>query len=224
MEVLRDFPRSGVCWYIGPDLINYLKSKNLRRSNVGSPLVTGVAWNSFGYWTVIGHSGQVEYSIEQLRPFFPKPDRLSECPVAPEECFLPEKWYINVNPVNILLVNEFLQWKKDEYIRYHPSWQPYNGCTFLYPQSCPGSYGGSNVLVPAGYIKITTEALVSHVLKHKQLNDNLNNEANERQESRGNSLKVQRSNITTRDSGDIGATGIRCSESKIKVGSGHLPD
>jgi hypothetical protein len=225
-QSLRDFPSSGVCWDFDESLVKYITRRKDTHVNANLNVkgYKGIAWNSKGSWAVLGYSNQTEYRLAELKPFLPKPHEVALTPLTSEECFLPPKWYINVNSENIMLVNDFLLWKKDEYVRYHTSWHPHIGCTFFYPQASPGSYGGSDTVVPPGYTKITTEALVSHVLKHKQLNDNLNNKENERQENKGDSIKVQRSNLIIRESEPIRASGVKCAESKIQVRNGYSPD
>jgi hypothetical protein len=228
MKTLRDFPTSGVCWYTGPDLINYLKSINLKRSNVGSPSARGIAWNSFGYWTVIGHSGQVEYNIEQLKPFFPKPENIIDVPLTPDECYpFPEKWYLHIDTCNGLLLKTFLEKHKSEYIGYEEDWNPLDAHSyfFCYPQRSANTYASAEK--PKNYTEITTDYFLTHVLTHTDKQQQINEsktEENGKQESTSRAIKVQRPHLTVRDTGTIRATGIRCPKVQVKIGSGYLPD
>lgn len=227
MKTLRDFPTSGVCWYIGQDLKNYLKSKNLKQSNVGSPSARGIAWNGFGYWTVIGHSGQVEYDIEQLRPFFPKPENLIGTPLTPDECYPPLKFYLRITSDNAWLIKDYLFHHKDEYIGWLDTWNPMEalGLYFCYPQETNDCYATAGP--PKGYFQITTSSFLKHVLTNTDKQQEINKlkpEENGKQVSTSRAIKVQRPNLTVRDTGPIRATGIRCPKVQVKIGSGHLPD
>ena len=227
MKTLRDFPTSGVCWYIGQDLKNYLKSKNLKQSNVGSPSARGIAWNGFGYWTVIGHSGQVEYDIEQLRPFFPKPENLIGVPLTPDECYLPIKFCLRITTDNAALIKEYLSEYRDEYVGWLESWEPMQalGLYFCCPQQTEDCYADTHS--PRGYFQITNDAFLKHVLTHTDKQQQINEpktEENGKQKSTSRAIKVQRPHLTVRDTGPIGATGIRCPKIQIKIGSGYLPD
>jgi hypothetical protein len=228
METLRDFPKSGVCWYKRQDLTNYLKSKNLRQSNVGSPSSTGIAWNSFSYWTVIGHSGQPEYTIEQLRPFFPKPEHLSWCPVVPDECYTPVKFCLRITTDNAGLIKDYMLQHQDAYEGWQDSWNPLEalGLYFCCPQETKDCY--ADIKPPKGYFQITNDSFLKHVLTHTDKQQIINpktQENGQHQEREGGiSLKVQRSNLTIRDTSPIRASGIKCAKSKIQIRDGHSPN
>jgi hypothetical protein len=175
MVVLRDFPSSGVCWDYNEDLVKYIKARKDTHTNpnIGIKGYGGIAWNSMGCWAVKGHSNQTPYDLAQLKPFLPKPDRLSWCPMVPEECYPPSKWYIDVTKDNEHYVQDFLKWKRNEYQGYRDTWKPDEGCRLYYPQPKDSTGYGTVEVDPLypGYTRITTENLISIMLNPKEKYD-----------------------------------------------------
>jgi len=173
------FPTKGVCWQPNDALITYLKNRSLSRSEAGvGSRHKGVAWGPISYWGVLESSSQPEYHISQLEPFLPGgrehvpvvPEHLKQRPLTPDECYrLPDNWYIMTTKENRDILSDFLKSKKDEYIGYVPSWEPYIGNCLLYPQHsirCYGTYGKPD---EPGYKEITFEQFKKHVLKEEDV-------------------------------------------------------
>lgn len=223
---LRDFPTKGVCWQPNESLLKYLQKTrdsghtiNLNNSNVN-----GLAWSSTAIWAVSTSSGNPEYKIEQLNPFL-IPEHLKNYPLTPNECYtLPEKWCLHIDTRSGPLLKTFLEKHKSEYIGYMEDWNPLDAHSyfFCYPQRSAKAYASAEK--PKNYTEITTAFFLTHVLTHtdkqKQLTSKI--KQNERQES--STIKVQRSDITIRNTEPIRGTGIKCSKIQIKIGSGHLPN
>jgi hypothetical protein len=226
-EILRDFPDSGSIVGYDDELFKYLENSS-REPTSGDPCKDpiGIAWNSRYYWVFSVASSKQQYAIEQLRPFLPKPHDVALYPLTPDECYpFPEKWCIECKEDTFKMLTEFLHEHNSEWRDYRKTWcvTP-NHYYFHYPPVSP--VGHSQDKPKEGYTLITTQQFKKHVLTHKQSINNLNNEKNEQQEREcsGTSIKVQGSNLTVRDTGSIGATGIRCTKVKIQVRSGHLPN
>lgn len=222
--ILRDFPSSGVCWSKDQNLIKYLKIKFSKDNRYIQPTHQGIAWNSNGYWGVTTYSNQTPYSISQLMPFIrPTPDFAT--PLTPDECYLPQKWCLQISPGNFAKIKDFIHEHRNEYIGYQDSWDPSQALNlyFCYPQEVDKCY--ADIVIPRGYTHISNDDFLKHVLTHtdKQNPVKIKQQENERSTTeRG--IEVQRLDITVRDTGSIRAVGIRCSKIQIKVGSGYLPN
>lgn len=157
------------------------------------------------YSTTVSEKSYTEISTE----FFLKEIYVDE-PIV-------EKWCIRVKQNNIQLLEDFLKERKNEWKEYRDNWCLNPGSFFHYPPFCKSAHSSDNI--EEGYTEVSTHQII-HVLTNK-----INNENKTKQNgSEKTSVKVQRPNLTIRDSGDIRATGIRCSKIQIKIGSGHLPD
>lgn len=211
--VLTEFPTSGVCWSLDPNLLRYLKKICPKCTKPIEPIHLGIAWNNTGYWGVTNYSIQTPYSISHLLPFI---RANAETPLTPEES-IPEKWCLDITSKNEALVNEFLILKKDEYLGYEDDWKAEEGCRIYYPQKTPGCFAvfKGNGIAP-GYKQISTKQFITHVLT----NNNLKTEENGKQEG-GSSIKVQRPDLSIRDSSPIRASGIKCPKSKIQIRDGY---
>lgn len=116
---------------------------------------------------------------------------------------------------------------RGDYFGWLESWEPKEalGLYFCCPQETELCY--ASITVPKGYFQITNDAFLKHVLTHTDKQQQINEpktEENGKQESTSRAIKVQRPHLTVRDTGPIGATGIRCPKVQIKIGSGYLPD
>lgn len=220
-EPLKAFPKTGVCWEANPALLDYLKR---RKDNISGHSVTyteiinrGLAWNDNGIWTVSTSSNRTEYLLKELVRFIEPPAHLMENPLTPEECYLPEKWYIEVTKDNYDDITLFMKNHKKDWENYSDDWTLNSYNYFHYPPFSPIMHSWHKPR--EGYTKVTKQQII-HVLTNKQINNTLNLEEN----GESSTIKVQRSDITVRDTGEIRGVGIRCPKIQIKVGSGHLPD
>jgi hypothetical protein len=233
--VLREFPRRGVCWNHNEDLFRFLtKRKDLHVNTNLRDYVThppkGLAWSDASCWGVSTASGQPEYSIDQLIPFLSSRTPFKrvvpeEYPLTPEECYFPEKWCIKIDTSNINDITTFFRNHISEYKGCSINWDLHTNYYFHYPQFTSDVH--SSAVKKPEYTTITIDQFKKHVLTHtdKQTIINpLNLKENGKQQEGGNSIEVQRSNLTVRDTDPIRAVGIRCSKIQIKVGSGYLPD
>lgn len=235
-QELKEFPSSGVCWNPTLDLLKFISKKtNTRSENVNQAYLEnkGLAWNSVGFWAVQRSSSQQEYTIKQLEPFL-VPEHVKHYPLTPEECDFPEKWSLNITLENKHLIKDFLVWKQNEYVGYSDGWIPDENCTFFYPQYHANAYCVTgHYHKQKGYTLITTNQFIKHVLTHtdkqQQINEPSKIEKDEYEKSKregpsGTSCKIQRFNISIRNTAPIRGIGLKCSKIQIKVGSGHLPN
>jgi hypothetical protein len=168
MEVLRDFPKRGVCWNHNADLVSYLTklpnihiNPNLQTYHTNPP--KGVAWSEASCWGVSTASHNPPFHIEQLKPFLrPKFERV--IPLTPDDCYAPVKFCLRITPDNAGLIKAYMSDHRDEYIGWLESWEPMNalGIYFCCPQQAKDCYAIPNP--PKGYFQITNDAFLKHVL------------------------------------------------------------
>ncbi len=135
---------------------------------------------------------------------------------------LPEKWCIVNKEDNHEMLTKFLREHKNEWPGYKDSWyvSPLHNY-FHYPPADP--FGHSEDTPKKGYVLITTNQFLKHVLTQSPIfTNNLKTAEDEKVSSGG--LKIQRPNLTVRDTDPVRATGIRCAKSKIQIRSGHCSD
>lgn len=237
---LTEFPKSGMCWKPTIELLNYLKSRESSKGSGHSINIQyvgihqhGLVWNEHNIWTVSTSSSYKEYSIEELLRHIPNslPEHVKHYPLTPEECDIPKKWCINITAENKDLIKEFLISKKDEYINYRDSWNPHAGSTFFYPQHNVGAYCVTGHFhKECGYTFITDQQFKKHVLTHTDKQQQIIKSSKTKKDDKessttsANSCKIQRLNITVRDTAPIRGIGLKCPKIQVKIGSGYLPD
>ncbi len=154
-------------------------------------------------------------------------DQLISIMLNPKEQYgLPAKWCIESKEDNYKALDDFMHRKSYEWIHYTKDWKVFATHNYFhYPPLKEPMH--SDEKPQPGYTLITTNQFLKHVLTHtdkqQQINE-LKPEENGKQESTSRAIKVQRLNLTVRDTGPIRATGIRCPKVQVKIGSGHLPD
>lgn len=228
LSKLRDFPDTGLCWKPTIELLKYLqKTRDFGHSlNEKSIENRGLVWTNNNIWTVTTSSSRPEYKIEDLLPFI-KPENLTLVPLTPDECYFPEKWCIATSVSNADFLQIFMEERKHEWKKYNKSWRIGKDSFFHYPPISPNFPAHSDNVINEGYTLITTEQFLKHVLTHtdkNQIKQPLKQQENGIKQAGTSVTKVQRLNLTVRDTGSIRGIGIKCSKVQIKIGSGHLPN
>lgn len=140
----------------------------------------------------------------------------------PNECYLPLKWCIKTDRGGEITkaVRNYANSNGLNRSNYAFDNLPFP-YYYISPNRVKGDTFNNASEVPPGYTLITFEYFKKYILTNKQTSNNLNNKEDERQETKGESIKVQRSNLIIRDTEPIRASGLKCAESKIQIRDGY---